>query len=247
MPLWERVNKKRLEAKKEQARRLLEGKDVEKNETKAVKLLEDCVALGDPDSMLTLAKCYAFGKGVKRNAERAEDLITQSAMNGNTEARPLSNVLREWKRNQAIDCNSLLGFFRVSFYLDLPPRHCFPSGTLQQLLTVEQLVFVMNAIPCQILGCLFLDRKTNKNKRVFFQCLWFFLETDKVEPVSDGIIAEPFWKQLETYTTLAELELWGECITERLYQSNNSLLFFHCTKHQNNPVERKKQNNCLKC
>ena len=43
-----------MKAKREMARRLLEGDGVDKDEAKAVSLLEDCVAHGDADAMVTL-------------------------------------------------------------------------------------------------------------------------------------------------------------------------------------------------
>ena len=69
---------KQIEEKKEQARRLLKG-GTQKNKAKAVELLEDCVALGDADSMLTLAKCYVLGCGIEQNTERAEELLSECA------------------------------------------------------------------------------------------------------------------------------------------------------------------------
>ena len=66
-----------MDAKRELARRLMEGNGVPQNHPKAVALLEDCVALGDADAMLMLAKCCAFGRGMEHNAERAESLISR--------------------------------------------------------------------------------------------------------------------------------------------------------------------------
>ena len=57
-----------MDAKRELAIRLMEGNGVPQNHPKAVALLEDCVALGDTDSMLMLAKCCAFGRGVEQDA-----------------------------------------------------------------------------------------------------------------------------------------------------------------------------------
>ena len=61
-----------MEAKREMARRLMEGDGVDKDEAKAVSLLEDCVAHGDADAMVMLAKCCALGCGMGHDAERAE-------------------------------------------------------------------------------------------------------------------------------------------------------------------------------
>ena len=64
------------------ARRLLEGDGVDKDEAKAVSLLEDCVAHGDADAMVMLAKCCALGRGMEHNAERAEALVSDASKKG---------------------------------------------------------------------------------------------------------------------------------------------------------------------
>ena len=74
---------------REMARRLMEGDGVDKDEAKAVSLLEDCVAHGDADAMVMLAKCCALARGMERNAERAEALVSEAAKKGNNEARIL--------------------------------------------------------------------------------------------------------------------------------------------------------------
>ena len=81
--------KKDIKSKKDLAKQLLEGREVEKDEAKAVSLLEECVSHGDANAMLTLAKCCALGRGIKRDAKRAYDLIEESARQGNFEATRL--------------------------------------------------------------------------------------------------------------------------------------------------------------
>ena len=88
-----------MDAKRELARRLMEGNGVPQNHPKAVALLEDCVALGDTDAMLMLAKCCAYGRGMEHNAERAESLISEAAEKGNTEAQCLMELIGNWKGN----------------------------------------------------------------------------------------------------------------------------------------------------
>ena len=90
-------------AKREMARRLLEGDGVDKDEAKAVSLLEDCVAHGDADAMLMLAKWCALGRGMEHNAERAEALVSEAAEKGNHEARFLLQLINDWKGKESID------------------------------------------------------------------------------------------------------------------------------------------------
>ena len=98
---------KHVEEKREQARKLMEGNGVPQNHPKAVTLLEDCVALGDTDSMLMLAKCCAFGRGMEQNAERAESLISEAANKGNEEAQGLMRLINDWKGRCRIDMRGL--------------------------------------------------------------------------------------------------------------------------------------------
>ena len=93
--------------KREMARRLLEGDGVDKDETKAVSLLEDCVAHGDADAMLVLAKCCALGRDMEHNAERAEALVSEAAEKGNDEARFLLRLINDWKGDERIDLERL--------------------------------------------------------------------------------------------------------------------------------------------
>ena len=104
-----------MEAKREMARRLMEGDGVDKDEAKAVSLLEDCVAHGDTDAMLMLAKCCAFGHGIEHNAERAESLISEAANKGNEEAQCLMRLFNEWKRQMSVKYWGLFCFVEESF------------------------------------------------------------------------------------------------------------------------------------
>ena len=89
------------------ARRLLEGDGVDKDEAKAVSLLEDCVAHGDADAMVMLAKCCALGRGMEHNAKRAEALVSDAAKKGNNEARILLQLINDWKGKQRVDLERL--------------------------------------------------------------------------------------------------------------------------------------------
>ena len=96
-----------MDAKRELAIRLIEGNGVPQNHPKAVALLEDCVALGDADSMLILANCCALGRGMEHNAERAESLISEAANKGNEEAQSLMELINDWKGKESVDLSSL--------------------------------------------------------------------------------------------------------------------------------------------
>ena len=89
-----------MEAKREMAKRLLDGDAVDKDQAKAVPILEDCVALGDADAMVMLAECCALAHGVEYNAERAEELVSDAADKGNHEARILMQLINHWKGQQ---------------------------------------------------------------------------------------------------------------------------------------------------
>ena len=97
-----------MDAKRELAIRLMKGNGVPQNHPKAVALLEDCVTLGDAESMLTLAKCCALGHGMKHDVERAESLISEAANKGNDEAQCLMRLIKDWNGKQSIN---LLGLF----------------------------------------------------------------------------------------------------------------------------------------
>ena len=92
--------------KKRMAKRLLNGDGVDKDQAKAVSILEDCVARGDADAMVMLAKCCALSRGIEHNAERAEALLSDAAEKGNEEARILMQPINNWKGQK---CASLWG------------------------------------------------------------------------------------------------------------------------------------------
>ena len=92
---------KDIEEKREMARRLLEGDGVDKDEAKAVLLLEDCVAHGDADAMVMLAKCCALARGMEHNVGRAEALVSEAAEKGNDEARFLLQLINDWKGKES--------------------------------------------------------------------------------------------------------------------------------------------------
>ena len=96
-----------MEAKREMARRLLEGDGVDKDEAKAVSLLEDCVAHGDADAMVLLAICCALGRGIEHSAERAEALVSEAAKKGNDEARVLLQLINDCKGKERFDSRRL--------------------------------------------------------------------------------------------------------------------------------------------
>ena len=97
-----------MDAKRELARRLMEGNGVPQNHPKAVALLEDCVALGDAEAMLMLVKCYALECGVEQNMKRVEALICEAANKGNREAQSLKKLLEVWQTDRTMHLSSLL-------------------------------------------------------------------------------------------------------------------------------------------
>lgn len=92
---------KDVEAKRELAKRLMEEETDEKK-ANAVSLLEDCVAIGDPDSMLMLGKCCALGRGMEQNVERAKVLLSESAKKGNSEAQFLMKIITSFQGEENI-------------------------------------------------------------------------------------------------------------------------------------------------
>ena len=96
-----------IEAKREMARRVLNGDGVDKDEAKAVSILEDCVDHGDTDAMVMLAKCCALARGMEHNTERAEALLSDAAQKGNEEARALMEFINDYKGQDSIVLNCL--------------------------------------------------------------------------------------------------------------------------------------------
>lgn len=77
------------------------GKEIDKNEG-TLSLLKFHAANGDAKAMRTLAECFALGREMKQDAERAERLVTESAKNGNDEAQRLLKLINEHKRKGRI-------------------------------------------------------------------------------------------------------------------------------------------------
>ena len=94
------------ETKRELAKQFLKGEGVERDERKAVSLLEDCVGLGDADSMILLAKCCALGYGMEPNAERAKRLIFESSVNGNQTAFSFIKLINERRGKETFEVKS---------------------------------------------------------------------------------------------------------------------------------------------
>ena len=92
-----------IQTKRELAKRLMKGEGINKNETQAVILLEECAALGDADAMLMLAKCCALGCGMEQNAGRAKALISEASLKGNKEASSLMKLINEFKEKEGAD------------------------------------------------------------------------------------------------------------------------------------------------
>ena len=105
--LEDSATQENMKAKREMAKRLLEGDGVDKDEAKAVSLLEDCVSHGDPDAMVILAKCCALARGMEHDAERAEALVSKAAEKGNDEARILLKLINDWKWEKRISLRGL--------------------------------------------------------------------------------------------------------------------------------------------
>ena len=140
-----------MKAKREMARRLLEGDGVDKDKAKAVSLLEDCVAHGDAVAMVMLAKCCALGHGMEHNAGRAEALVSEAAEKGNDEARILLQLINDWKGKERIHFWGL----RERFLKELKEnnsRLCCFAGDIKGESMTERVALVMNIVPCLELG-----------------------------------------------------------------------------------------------
>ena len=94
-------------AKRELAERMMIGKDVDKNETKAVSFLKDCVAHGDTDAMVVLANCCALGRGTEKDVIRGLALLLESAKNGNQDAQSYLKLLGKFKGKDTIQLYGL--------------------------------------------------------------------------------------------------------------------------------------------
>lgn len=108
------------------AKNLLKGKGVDKNEVEAVSILEDCVALGNTEAMLMLAECCYVGRGIKRDMERAQALISESAKNGNETALSVLKLIDTFQSGGdiiqwSLECTDINCFwfacFKTLFFL----------------------------------------------------------------------------------------------------------------------------------
>ena len=141
---------KDMDAKREMARRLLKGDGVDKDEAKAVSLLEDCVALGDADAMVMLAKCCALGRGMEHYAQRAEALVSEAAEKGNHQARLLLQFINWGKGKNALIWRVCESVFSTNS--NEKAHVCVISaGSNEDDFTVESVALAMNIIPCRIL------------------------------------------------------------------------------------------------
>ena len=100
-------------AKKELAKRLMER--VEENKEKVVSILEDCVALGDSDTMLMLAQCCALEPVTEQNRKRIETLLSESALKGNKDAQRLVELMNNYEGQTVVDLSRLYHEISRSF------------------------------------------------------------------------------------------------------------------------------------
>ena len=142
--------------KKELAMRLMIGKELEKEEVKAVRLVKECAEDGDAEAMLMLGECCALGRGVKHNSERAQVLLTYAAECGNRQAQHLMKLINEWKGKERIDLFGLLTISPSSHTKSNTFRTC--SDERMCACTSEELVVFMNSGPFKTL---FISSKFN--------------------------------------------------------------------------------------
>ena len=153
-----------MEAKREMARRLLIGDGVDKDQAKAVSILEDCVALGDTDAMVMLAKCCALARGMEHNAERAEALLSDAAEKGNHEALFLMQLINDWKGKERVDLKGEC----ICFPNELKWEVMFGGISAESFegeYTMERVALVMNIVPCRE-----LDLRGQTQERQIFAC-----------------------------------------------------------------------------
>ena len=100
----------------------LKGKGWRKNEARALTLLNECVAGGDSDAMLILAKCCAYGRGMERDAGQAQRLIAEAAKQMNNKAQDFHWLISNYGQQECID---LAGLWKCCF-----SGHCFYCSSL---------------------------------------------------------------------------------------------------------------------
>ena len=134
--------------KKKMARRLLNGDGVDKDEAKAVSILEDCVALGDTDAMVMLAECCAFARGIEHNAGRAEALLSDAAQKGNEEARILMQLINHWKGKERVDLKGLRKCLLKIVNVEI--HFCVASVvSVRGKRMIERIALAMNIVSCR--------------------------------------------------------------------------------------------------
>ena len=102
------VSHTQIEVKRELALKLLEKEEItDENEAKAVLLLKDCVAHGDTDAMVVLAKCCSLERGIEQNMEYAGELFLQSERKGNKEAICFIFLRNYWSGQNHVEWFSL--------------------------------------------------------------------------------------------------------------------------------------------
>ena len=137
------------------------GKGVEKNEARALTLLNECVAGGDSDAMLILAKCCAYGRGMERDAGQAQRLIAEAAKQMNNKAQDFHRLISNYGQQECID---LAGLWKCCF-----SGHCFYCSSLfihrnaQVLSSKKQLPLVLSLCSCTDL--------LTRSKSFFLHCI----------------------------------------------------------------------------
>ena len=115
----------------ELARRLIDGKGVEKDVARAVSLLEECLEFGDEIGGLFLAECYAIGHGVEQDVERAEAIISEGAKElFNVDFRMLKEFLDETRTCEKLE--GLCWFWRQSVMKHCPSFGFSKSGVPEE-------------------------------------------------------------------------------------------------------------------
>ena len=93
------------------AKMMMEGVVMVKDEKSAVMLLESNMNDLEPDGLLLLAKCYAFGRGTTPNRMGAEDLIQRAAEMESEEALLLREIFDQLNEQRDLNLWSLFDSF----------------------------------------------------------------------------------------------------------------------------------------
>lgn len=158
-------------AKKELARRLMEGDGTDKDEAAAAKWLEDCAAHGDAEAMVMLAKCCALGCGKKQSGEQAEALISEAAKKGNAEALCFRKYIDKWRGHSTINYEGLcctVEYTRTTTFMS------FIAELFRGQFIMGYVATVMNIVPCQAikLGRRFQSGISSAKKSMFIWIQW---------------------------------------------------------------------------